>query len=315
MDAGRVRLGFTMIGTFVHAEHDVSPHEPEPGVTAELQPHRHLLDMTLLEWDFDAQIAFSRRFAFEAFLPVRTTVIRASFQDDDGNDLPGATSIHHRDETIAGLGDVVLGGRIALVLPENVPRWQLDLRLATTIPTGHTEADPFARGERGLSHQHIFFGSGTVDPVLGFESNVALAKLGITTWVSSRVPLYRSHFGYRHSRSVAAGVGVLTGFGLQRWTFLAQPEVFFETPAHWPERAAPNSGRTSLIATAGVFVRPAEPVQLHLLLKVPYYTRSHGGQLRWPIVALVGATFTFDMRPQNAAARALPSQTRSLGGQ
>jgi hypothetical protein len=302
MDAGRVRLGFTMIGTFVHAEHDVSPHEPEPGVAPDQQPHRHLLDMTLLEWDFDAQIAFSRRFAFEAFLPVRLTVIGASFEDADGNDLPDATSIHHRDENIAGLGDVVLGGRIALVLPENVPRWQLDLRLGASLPTGHTEADPFARGERGLSHQHIFFGSGTVDPVLGLESNVALDKLGITAWLSSRVPLYRNRFGYRHSRSVVAGVGVFSGFGLRRWTFLAQPEVFFETPASWPAREAPNSGRTSLIATAGVFVRPTEPVQLHLLLKVPYYTRSHGGQLRWPIVALVGATVTFDVRPRAQAA-------------
>lgn len=301
MDAGRIRLGASMLGTWIHTEHVVAHDEPEPGVPADMQPYRHLVDMTLLEWDFDAQIGFSRRFAFEAFLPVRVTVLRAAFRTRDGRDLRRATSIHHRDETIAGLGDIVLGGRIGLVLPDDVPGWNLDLRLGTTIPTGHTETDPFALGERGLAHQHVFFGSGTVDPVVGLESNVALAKLGITAWLSSRVPVYRNHFGYRHSRSIVAGVGVLSGFGLRRWTFLLQPEVYWESRALWPERAAMNSGRTSLIATGGVFVRPGKqrtPVQLHALLKVPYFTVTHGGTLRWPVLALVGATVTFDTRPQ-----------------
>jgi len=298
MDAGRIRLGAAMIGTWVHTEHDVAVDEPEPGVPADMQPRRHIVDMTLLEWDFDAQVGFSRRFALEGFLPVRATVLRARFEDEAGDDLPLATSIHHRDETIAGVGDVVLGGRIGLVVPDDVPGWTLDLRLGTTIPTGATQPDPFALGERGLSHQHVFFCSGTVDPVLGLESNVALRKLAVTAWLSSRVPLYRNRHGYLHSRSIVAGVGVLTGFGLSRWTFLAQPEVYWESPAKWPERAAPNSGRTSLLATVGVFVRPVQPLQLHVLLKVPYFTRAHGGALRWPVLAVLGATVTFDVRPR-----------------
>lgn len=290
-----------MVVSYLYTEHAVSPDAPEPGAPADLQPREHTLATTLLGWDFELQIGFSRRFAFEALVPVRVSVINAGFRDASGNPLPLATSIHHRDETLVGFGDVVLGGRIGIVLPEQVPTWHLDLRLGWTVPTGHTEADPFARGDRGLSHQHNFFGSGTVDPIVGLESNVIRPKLAVTTWSTARVPAYRNHFGYRHSRSVAGGVGVLTRFGLRRWTFLAQPEVFFETPARWPGREAPNSGRLSLIATAGVFARPHPTVQLHTLIKVPYYTKAVGGALRWPIIAIVGATVAFDLRPRDAA--------------
>ncbi len=49
------------------------------------------------------------------------------------------------------------------------------------------------------------------------------------------------------------------------------------------------------VATAGVFAMPAPGWQIHLLAKVPYYTRSQGGQLRWPFVAMLGFSYTFDV--------------------
>ncbi len=295
MNAGRFRFGFNMVGSYVHAGHTVEPDQHEPGVAEEKQPHHHTLDIGLLEWDLDAQLGLHKRFAFEFMLPIRTTIIDATFEDAHGVVQPGFASIHHRDETIFGLGDLTLGGRIGLVLPENVQRWRLALRIGASVPTGHIEPDPFELGERGQPHQHMFFGSGVVIPVLGFDTTVAFDKWALIGWSVARLPFYENRYGYLQSTFVVGGIGAQSGFGLKRWTFLLQPELYFETPALWNGTPARNSGRTSLIATAGVFARPAEGWQIHLLLKVPYMTWAKGGQLSWPLVATLGFTYTFDI--------------------
>lgn len=295
MDAGRFRFGLTMVGSYVHAGHSVEADQHEPNVEDQDQPAHHELDIGLLEWDLDAQLGLHRRFAFELLVPIRATIIDATFVDAHGEKLPGFQSIHHRDETIAGLGDISLGGRIGLVLPENVPRWTLALRVGASVPTGHIEPDPFELGEDGQTHQHMFFGSGTVDPAIGFDSNVAFEKWGLVAWSLARVPFYENRYGYLASKIIVGGVGAQSGFGLERWSFLIQPELYFETAALWNGTPARNSGRTSLLATAGVFVRPAKGWQLHLLIKVPTVTWAQGGQLQWPLVGSLGFSYTFDV--------------------
>lgn len=295
MDRGRFRVGLSMLGSYINASHPVDSEQREPGVADENQPGEHIVDIGMLEWDLDAQLGVHRRFAIEILLPIRTTIINASFKDQAGDEIPGFQSIHHRDETISGVGDLVLGGRIGLVLPENVPRWTLALRTGLSFPTGSIERDPFERGQAGDAHQHMFFGSGTFDPVLGLDTNVAFDKWALVGWGVGRVPLYANKFGYRGSTVVVGGLGAASGFGLERWSFLAQPEVYFETAAKWSGSAARNSGRTSLIATAGVFAMPGKGWQIHLLAKIPYFTWAKGGQLRWPFVALLGFTYSFDV--------------------
>lgn len=295
MAPGRVRVGLSMQGTWIGTSHGVEPSQREPGVPDELQPATHVLGIGVMQWDFDALIGLHDRFGFEVVLPVRTNVIDASFLDEQGRELPGASSIHHRDETIAGIGDVTVGGRTMLVLPSDVPRWTLALRTGVSLPTGHIEPNPFALGERGRDHQHMFFGSGTIDPVLGFDTNVAFDRFGLVGWTASKLPLYSNRHGYRGSRVLVGGVGAISSFGLRRFSFLLQPEIYVEAPATWSGRPARNSGRVSLIATAGVFVMPAPAWQIHLLAKVPYATWAQGGQLRWPFVAMLGFSYVFDL--------------------
>ena len=158
---------------------------------------------------------------------------------------------------------------------------------------GHIERNPFALGREGRRHQHMFFGSGTFDPIAGLETQIMLDRWGLVGWGQARVPVTRNRYQYRASRIVAAGVGARSGFGLQRGGFLVQQEVFAESPALWESEPALNSGRVSLLATVGTFVTPRPAWQLHALVKVPYYTKAQGGQLRWPFIALVGVTYTF----------------------
>jgi hypothetical protein len=296
MEKGRMRVGLSMVGSYVHASHLVASDQREPNVPLALQPAEHVLDVGALQWDLDAQVGMHRRFAVELQLPVRTTIIEATFLDAQGVVLPLGRSIHHRDETIAGVGDFVLGGRIGLVLPEDVPRWTLALRTGLSLPTGRTEPNPFALGAQGKDHQHMFFGTGTFDPVIGLDTNVAFDRWSLVGWAVARTPLYANPYGYRGTRVVVAGLGAQSGFGLQRLSFLLQPEVYFETPARWEGQHDLNSGRTSLVATAGLLATPAPGWQIHVLGKVPYYTWSQGGQLRWPFVAMLGFSYTFDVK-------------------
>jgi hypothetical protein len=300
MEKGRFRIGLSMLGSYLHTSHTVEPDQQEPGLAAEDQPAQHVLDIGMLEWDIDAQLGVHRRFAFEIMLPIRTSIIEATFVDGDGDEIPGLQSIHHRDETIAGVGDLVIGGRTGLALPTDVPRWTLALRTGLSFPTGKIEPDPFELGENGQDHQHMFFGSGTFDPVVGLDTNVAFDKWALVGWTMAKLALYSNKFGYQGSKVLIGGIGAQSGFGLERWSFLLQPEVYFETPATWSGTSARNSGRTSLIATAGVFAMPGKGWQIHLLAKVPYYSWAKGGQLRWPFVAMLGFTYVFDVvkRPQ-----------------
>ena len=294
MERGRFRIGMSMIGSFMHTSHEVEPIQREPGLPAELQPTEHVLDSGLLEWDLDAQLGVHRRFAFELMLPIRVTMIDASFRLGD-SELIDFQSIHHRDETIAGLGDMVVGGRTAVVLPEDVKRWTLVLRAGASLPTGRTEPNPFALALRGEDHQHTFFGSGTVDPFVGFDTNVAFEKWNLVAWSAAKIPVYRNRHGYRASRVLVGGIGARADFGLEKWSFLLQPEVYFETPASWGTAPARNSGRVSLLATGGVFFSPTPKWQLHLQAKVPYQTWSQNGELRWPFVGVLGFSYVFDV--------------------
>lgn len=270
-----------MSGSWFRTRHDIGAEERPPGYTG---PERYELGVTLLSWDFWAQIGLHRRFAVEVFVPTRANVVRSN---RDG--------LHHRDEVVSGVGDIVVAGRIGLVRPDDVARWNLDLRLGISQPTARTRPNPFERAAAGLSAQHMFFGSGTFDPIVGLETQVVFDRFQLVGWAQAKIPLARNRFEYRASRQGAAAVGAQTSFGLKRWSFLAQPEIYLETPAQWADQAARNSGRLSLLATAGVFAVPHPAWQVQLIAKVPYFTRARGGQIRWPIIALLGATYTFSL--------------------
>ncbi len=294
MDQGRFRVGLGMVGSYLKVTHDVDPGQEEPGLSPGEQPGTHGLELGMLEWAVDVQAGVHKRFAFELQLPVRATIIRASFKDRDGDDLPGFDSIHHRDETISGVGDVALGTRIGLVLPENVPGWVLALRLGASLPTGRIEPNPF---QQKTDHQHMFFGSGTIDPIVGLDTSYMFQRWGLAGWTVARLPLVSNREGFQSGKVVVGGVGVHSSFGLQKWSFLLQPEVFFQTPGQWGDTAARSSGRTSLLATAGFFFVPRPAWQIHLLAKVPYFNQVTDGTLVWPFVAALGFSYTFDAKP------------------
>lgn len=295
LEAGRLSLGLQWQFSYASAQHGVDEEQFEPGIADDAQARTHVTDLLFSDWSFTARLGLSSRVGIELLVPLRLVDVDASFLDDAGNELEDFTSIHHRDETLVGLGDVMLRHRYRLLRQGADSRATLDLLVGLTFPTGSTEPNPFELGRARDPHQHMFFGTGTVNPLGGLDSSYAFDSWTLLGWASVRAGLFENEFGYRGPTQVAGGVGARTGFGLDDWSFLLGPEIYFETPAQWSGEDAENSGRVDVIGTAGVFWTPSERVATHLVVKVPVTVRSEGGQLRMPVVVGLGASYAFDL--------------------
>src|SRR5690606_23026436 len=98
----------------------------------------------------------------EVQIPFRVSHTSIEFRRLDGTPFsPDYLSIHHRDETLAGLADPWLLARADVELAGTA----LGARLGASLPVGRTEPNPFALGAMGQAHQHVQFGAGTVAPV------------------------------------------------------------------------------------------------------------------------------------------------------
>ena len=167
----------------------------------------------------------------------------------------------------------------------------MTLRVGLTAPTGGVEDDPFELGARGEAHQHAFFGSGSVDPLLGAHASYPVGPMRLSAEASARAPLYSGRKGYRQGFRANARLGAYWLF--DEWQVGIQPSLYFETPSGWDDRAAPNSGRTTVQATGVAGWAPAEGPTFGLSLGKPFTVQSAGGQVDSPWLASASASWRF----------------------
>ncbi len=301
MVPGRARVGVRVLGTAVDGSHPVDPdqyeRDPATGQPLAVQAADHDVSVVMAEATLSAELVLGPRVAVETVLPLRWVRADATFLDDRGRVLGGYESIHHRDETLFGPADLELWSRFRLVAPDAGSRWTLDVRAGHTFPTGGTEENPFELGRQGRSHQHVFFGNGTVDALGGVDVARALDGFTLRTWVRGRASLGDNRQGYHAGARLAAGLYAESPFGTRNLRFLAGPEVFREEPATWNDgrERAKNSGRTDVIAAVGASWAPGRATSLDVTLKKPFTVASEGGQVSIPVVALVGFSGSFDL--------------------
>lgn len=287
---------FHWLGTRIEAAHGVEPEQFEPGLPDEEQAHAHLLDLELAAWTLDLRLGLTERLGVELEVPYREVRVEAAFEGEDGQILEGFESIHHRNETISGVGDVRLLARYRWRRPaEGRQGWVIDFAGGLSLPTGNTEPDPFELGEQGHEHQHIFFGSGTADPILAVGAFRQKGTLQMAGWLRVQASLYDNSHGYRAGERLSAGFGFNPSFGLTKWSFLVQAELYHEEPAQWANHDARNSGRTDALANLGVFWLPNAGWDLHAIVKIPENLAAQGGQLELSPMLMLGATYSFDL--------------------
>lgn len=296
---GRVRIGAEVSATKIESSHPVEPAEyeldPATGAPYPVQAADHEVNLYLADLALTASVGMADWLAVEARLPLRLVKTTATYHDEDGNELPQFESIHHRDETLFGPGDLELVNRFRLVAGSPT----LDLRLGLALPTGGIEDNPFALGREGKRHEHTFFGSGTLDPILGLDGTFRVGSFTLATTFTARSALYENPRGYQAGLRVGGAAFLVHGIGASGIQLFGGPALQYEGAAKWDgvadsEGEGVDGGRTDLVAAGGVMFSASEKVSLRALVQKPFTLSSTSEHLNIPLVVGVGGDFTFD---------------------
>ena len=279
-----VRLGF--LGTFVQTRHD--DHDDVVGRGEIDIVHDQSLFVSEARVAVDVGV---RGFAISLVLPLRLVSTGITYYDEAGAEVELVDDgVHHRDETLSGLGDpMLLVGRAKAWGP-----WRVGAKLGATVPLGRTEEDPFVMPDD--PHQHIQMGTGTVNPVVSVELARALGpRWRMSGFLFTQQVVYEGGKGYQAGDRYAAGVAARWR-AAERIGLRGGVEVQGETKERWGGVAHTddgNRGRVDAMVVAGVEWAVSGPLSVDLAVKVPVVTHVVGGQLDMPAIVEVGVGWTF----------------------
>ena len=170
----------------------------------------------------------------------------------DGSEyIPSYAGIHHRNETLMGIGDPQVFARHIFWWN----KWGLMPEFLTTIPLGKTEENPYLRAEESLSHQHIQMGSGTFVPSFSLTLFRDELQWGMVHTISQGLPLYENKHKYIP--------GMNTNWSLGYWKRL-QPKLIVlgqlrgkhEAPERWMDLSYGGQDSISTAISSLIRVHP-----------------------------------------------------------
>ncbi len=261
-------------------------------------PVVHDQGITMTELRLGAQLALSERWGVSLSLPLKVFATSIRYVDLFGDEVQlTAENIHHRNQTLTGLGDPWLLGTWRTGTGSEASAWSFGARAGVSLPLGKTEADPFVLGDLGRAHEHFQFGTGTVDPVVGVDAVRRVGAFQLGGWALTKQTLYANGKGYQAGDRYAAGLFAQSALGLgAAWSFRLGTEAQAETPERW-SGAVPkddgNQGRVDVLVAGGArWSRGA--FSLEAIVRVPVVTHVVGGQIDIPVLFELGASWSFD---------------------
>ena len=266
---------------------DISPvHCEELGG---LPPHTHHQTMNMTRMNSLLAVGLGKGFQVKGEVPFDYKVMGIEYKDDQGKPYePPYGGIHHRNETLKGLGDA----RVRLEYYANAKKdWVVGGGLGTTIPIGKTEEDPYELSEKSLTHQHIQMGSGTFNPVLNLKAIYSGHQWGMVSTLQTKLSLSENDKSYKPSNAVRLTAGP-TYRATAKWMLVASGDVLHETQAYWGDRADPMSGRTAIFGSASVVYRFNTTVAMMLQGQLTAAQWSVTDQITQPFVGVAGITLT-----------------------
>lgn len=273
-----VRLSFS--ASPIEASHTAKEHLPD-GSPIEVW-HRQqsfIMDMRLA-----LDLGLSNNIGLAVEVPLRLFATSIRYEDLDGRAVTIANGdVHHRDETLFGFGDPLLGARLGF----RFGSWSLGLTAGLRLPVGKTQPNPFTEEAKTKPHQHFQFGTGTFDPELTLVLEHDFDGFSLGGWGWLRPALYENAHGFQAGNRYAGGITASTSFGLAAWRFTAMLDASAETSERWdgkPPVDDGNQGRFDLYAGLGATLRPSDAFLIGLTARVPVYHHIVGGQLELPIV-------------------------------
>lgn len=266
---------------------------PEIGPICDVRdepPNLHDLVLWVAEVRAIVEYGFTESWALEVQVPFKMTGSSIVYRRLDGTAfVPDYGEIHHRNETVAGAGDVWVSARYTTALAGV----DLSARLGVSLPFGSTEPDPFALGERGLAHQHIQLGTGTFDPIGAIEGAYAIGPVELRAILQAQLVLYENVHGYRAGNRY--GASLIASAEPLDWLRLSLGlDLVNEQTERWSGEVKQdgNLGRTDLLAGGSATLLLGD-TELSAGVKVPIYqdiimSADEPGQLTFP--ALISFT-------------------------
>ena len=304
--SGRLQLGASVVATTMKVVHD--EYCPDIGPICAVRnepPQLHDQRFSTGELRLFGAYAFTERWSLELQVSFRVLSTDITFRRLDGTAFePDYENIHHRDETLYGLGDPWLLARAALLLGPV----SLQGRAGVGLPVGETRENPFALARAGKSHQHIQFGAGTVFPVVGVDASVPVGPVAVQARAQAVLYVAENTEGFQAGNVYSGGLGV-EGRPLERLSVGGGPEVQVERPERWDgqleeegnlgrwelrlgARIGYDLGGTTLGASVSV------PLYIHLTESshrhAPEGADGEAGQLEYPL--LVGLSVTTSLQ-------------------
>jgi hypothetical protein len=298
---GTLAVALSLTGTGAHTGHVEScPDINGPGCAAMPVPDEwHDLTLFFGELRLHAEYAVTSWLSADLLWSLR--VVHVGFQlQDAATRLPIAppfgADLHHRTETLVGLTDPWLSARAAKTLG----RWAFVFRVGLTLPVGATVPNPFELGREGLSHEHIQFGTGTVDPLAAVELHRAVGRFSVGAWLLAKTSLYQNSHHYQAGSQLLAGANASSDLWTSRLWFMLGALVYDEAPERWDgiTETEGNLGRTDLMLDTAVSLRFARRWSVTLSARVPLYSRAVGAQLNTPAIGELGFARSFDLSPR-----------------
>lgn len=272
------------MGTYVHTQHDDFDDVVGQGAI----PIIHDQHIVLSEARLALDVGLTQRFGASLMIPVRIVATTIDYRDGMGNLVQlSSPNIHHRDETLTGLGDPMLLGAYT--------RRMLTLRAGLGVPLGKTEEDPFALGAMGLPHEHIQMGTGTINPVLSAEVSLPWQKWQFGGYALTQQVVYENSKGYQAGDRYAIGIGARRGFA-GHWLARAGVDMQAESSERWQgERHLDegNQGRIDVMLSLGASWAATDRLSFDTAVKIPFITHVVGGQLDMPALVEVGVAWRF----------------------
>ena len=281
-------MQLSLLTTDVRTTHESACPDIGP-ICAERDEPPQIHDQRFLVGELRASVehAFTDVLGVELQVPLRLNYTTIQFRALDGTPVTlDYENIHHRNETLFGLGDPWVQGRYAFPLGP----LQLTARAGFTVPLAKTVEDPFALGAAGQPHQHVQFGSGTVQPLLGLEAGRTWDAWSARLWGQAQLSVAENSHGFRAGHRFNLGVSSTVKL-TDALRVSAGADVANEQPERWDGRVQQdgNLGRTDVLLGGGLHWNVSR-VQMGLTLRVPVYSHiiGHHGQLEYP--GLLGLT-------------------------
>ncbi len=201
---GELQLGTTFGITMVDVVHE-SGCLDVTNCNETFQQPLYLHDQRLIPAQLSIQgdMAVNKILSFGLRIPARMVGSSIDYTTPEGNPYqPLDEGIHHRNEIVTGLGDI----ESVMHLRGELKGYLLSGRFGFSLPTGKTEPNPFELGEQGKSHQHIQFGNGTFDPLIGIDVSKFVGLWIFIAYLEGKTSLYENKQGFQAGSRVSTGL-------------------------------------------------------------------------------------------------------------